>query len=152
MLYSKIVGQQEAKDRLIKMVNSSRVPHALMFIGRDGCGHLAAALAFAQHLFCKNKQMNGACGECPSCSKVSKLIHLRMSSSTRSGAKLMASTCGGHGSGWPAARCSSGTPCCMLPHQCGLRSCMESGANQMTLTIQPGRGVWRPRRSGPRPA
>ena len=75
MFYTNIVGQSEAKDRLIKMVNTHRVPHALLFSGKDGCGHLLTAITFAQHLFCKNKTELGPCGNCPSCSKVSKLIH-----------------------------------------------------------------------------
>jgi DNA polymerase-3 subunit delta' len=75
MLYEQIVGQQEAKKRLIKMVNESRVPHALLFSGKEGSGNLPAALAFAQHLFCKQKTGNGSCGTCASCNKVAKLIH-----------------------------------------------------------------------------
>lgn len=75
MLYTQIVGQQEAKQRLLKMVHENRVPHALLFSGREGSGNLPAALAFAQHLYCTNKTENGACGECAVCNKVSKLIH-----------------------------------------------------------------------------
>ncbi|MDP3556367.1 MAG: DNA polymerase III subunit delta' [Bacteroidota bacterium] len=75
MLYSEIVGQKEAKHRLIKMVVEERVPHALLFTGKEGSGNLPAALALAQHLFCKNKTEIGACGSCTSCNKVSKLIH-----------------------------------------------------------------------------
>ncbi len=75
MLYSQIVGQQEAKGRLLKMVKEGRVPHALLFTGKEGCGNLPIALAFAQHLFCKQKTESGACGTCASCNKVSKLIH-----------------------------------------------------------------------------
>lgn len=75
MLYNQIVGQQEAKHRLLKMVNEERVPHALLFAGKDGSGNLPAAMAFAQHLYCTAKTETGACGECPSCQKVSKLIH-----------------------------------------------------------------------------
>lgn len=75
MFYKDIVGQEEAKGRLIKMVNTQRVPHALLFTGKDGCGHLLTAITFAQHLYCKNKTENEPCGTCPSCSKVSKLIH-----------------------------------------------------------------------------
>lgn len=75
MRYEQIVGQQEAKSRLIKMVNDSRVPHALLFSGKEGSGNLPAALAFAQHLFCKQKTANGSCGTCAACNKVSKLIH-----------------------------------------------------------------------------
>ncbi len=75
MLYGDIVGQQEAKQRLVKMVNEERVPHALLFAGRSGSGNLPAALAFAQHLYCTNKTATGACDQCASCHKVAKLIH-----------------------------------------------------------------------------
>lgn len=57
------------------MVNDGRVPHALLFSGRDGNGNLPAALAFTQHLFCTAKTPEGACGQCSACNKVSKLIH-----------------------------------------------------------------------------
>lgn len=75
MLYSDIIGQEEPKQRLIKMVNENRVPHALLFAGKEGSGNLPAALAFAQHLFCTSRSETGACGKCISCIKVSKLIH-----------------------------------------------------------------------------
>lgn len=75
MLYNQVIGQQEAKGRLIKMVNENRVPHALLFSGKEGSGNLPAALAFAQHLYCTAKTENGACGTCSSCNKVSKMIH-----------------------------------------------------------------------------
>ena len=75
MLYNQIVGQQEPKLRLLKMVNENRVPHALLFAGKEGSGNLLAALAFAQHLYCKNSTSQGPCGTCNSCNKVSKLIH-----------------------------------------------------------------------------
>jgi len=75
MLYSQIVGQTEPKQRLLKMVNENRVPHALLFAGKEGSGNLPAAIAFAQHLFCTNKNEQGSCGECASCKKVAKLVH-----------------------------------------------------------------------------
>lgn len=75
MLYNQIIGQQEPKHRLHKMVSENRVPHALLFSGNEGSGNLAAALAFAQHLYCINKTNEGACGKCTACNKVAKLIH-----------------------------------------------------------------------------
>lgn len=57
------------------MLHDGRVPHALMFTGPDGSGNLPTALAFVQYLFCEHKQKEDACGNCPSCLKVSKLIH-----------------------------------------------------------------------------
>ncbi len=75
MFYKEIVGQEEAKFRLLKMVNTNRVSHALMLSGEDGCGNLLGALAIASHLLCKNKTTEGACGNCASCNKTKKLIH-----------------------------------------------------------------------------
>lgn len=75
MLYENIVGQQEAKQRLLKMVNEERVPHALLFSGKEGSGNLPAAIAFAQHLYCTEKTPQGACNVCAACQKVAKLIH-----------------------------------------------------------------------------
>ena len=75
MEYSQIIGQEEAKQRLQKMVSSHKVPHALLFVGKEGCGHLPAALAFVQHLFCKDKTDQGPCLNCSSCQRISKLIH-----------------------------------------------------------------------------
>ncbi len=75
MLYNKVIAQTEAKQRLKKMVVDERIPHALLFSGKDGVGNLPAALAFAQHIYCTQKTTDGACGECTSCNKVAKLIH-----------------------------------------------------------------------------
>ena len=75
MLFKNIVGQLPVKKKLLNMLHDGRVPHALMFNGLEGSGNLPAAFAFVQYLFCQNKQENDSCGTCPSCLKVSKLIH-----------------------------------------------------------------------------
>lgn len=75
MLFKNIVGQNPVKTKLLNMLHDGRVPHALMFSGPEGSGNLPAAFAFVQYLFCQNKQENDSCGVCPSCLKVSKLIH-----------------------------------------------------------------------------
>jgi DNA polymerase-3 subunit delta' len=36
---------------------------------------LALALAYATYINCENKQVDDACGKCPSCNKMSKLAH-----------------------------------------------------------------------------
>jgi len=50
MKFKEVIGQEEAKQRLLQMVREQRVPHAMMFCGPDGCGKLALALAFASYL------------------------------------------------------------------------------------------------------
>ncbi|MES2761723.1 MAG: DNA polymerase III subunit delta' [Bacteroidota bacterium] len=75
MLFKNLVGQKPVKQKLLNMLHDGRVPHALMFTGPEGSGNLPAAFAFVQFLFCENKQPEDSCGVCPSCLKVSKLIH-----------------------------------------------------------------------------
>lgn len=75
MLLKNIIGQVEVKEKIKHMLNDGRIPHALMFTGPEGSGNLPMAFAFVQYLFCENKNNNDSCGTCPSCVKVSKLIH-----------------------------------------------------------------------------
>lgn len=75
MLFKEIVGQAELKKNLIKVVNSNRLGHALLFNGNYGYGGLALALGLAQYLFCAEKGEVDSCGTCPSCLKVQKLAH-----------------------------------------------------------------------------
>jgi len=75
MLFKDVIGQQEVKDRLIRSVNENRVGHALLFLGLEGSGHLALALAFAQYLVCENRNGEDSCGKCPACIKMNKLVH-----------------------------------------------------------------------------
>ncbi len=75
MQFSQVVGQQDIKSRLVRMVKENRVSHALLFCGPEGNGKLALAIAFAQYLNCKNPQNGDSCGECSSCKKYAKLVH-----------------------------------------------------------------------------
>ena len=50
MKFSEVIGQKEAIQRLLKMVEEDRVPHAMMLCGPTGSGKMALALAFASYL------------------------------------------------------------------------------------------------------
>ncbi|HEY9543838.1 DNA polymerase III subunit [Prevotella sp.] len=50
MKFSEVIGQEEAKHRLLQMVAEERLPHAMMFCGPMGCGKMAMAMAFASYL------------------------------------------------------------------------------------------------------
>lgn len=50
MTFDNVIGQQEAKERLRKLVEENRVPHAMLFTGPRGAGKLALAIAFASYL------------------------------------------------------------------------------------------------------
>ncbi len=75
MQFSTVIGQLEVKSRLIKSVKENRVSHALLFLGAEGSGSLPLAIAFAQYLVCENQGEDDACGKCPACVKMKKLVH-----------------------------------------------------------------------------
>ncbi|MGN0066997.1 MAG: ATP-binding protein [Bacteroides sp.] len=73
--FSDIIGQEEAKQRLLQEVAEGRIAHALLFTGPEGSGKLPMALAYARYLTCQRPTPTDACGTCPSCAKWEKLIH-----------------------------------------------------------------------------
>lgn len=75
MQFKDIIGQEAIKKKLITGVQEGRIPHAQMFLGPEGNGNLALALAYAQYIGCPNKTDDDSCGTCPNCSKYGKLIH-----------------------------------------------------------------------------
>jgi len=75
MQFKHIAGQGAVKQRLINTVNDNRVSHAQLFLGPEGSGSLALAVAYAQYLSCEDKQPDDSCGVCSSCRKYQKLMH-----------------------------------------------------------------------------
>ncbi|TAH42396.1 MAG: hypothetical protein EYC69_05540 [Bacteroidetes bacterium] len=75
MQFAKVVGHDEVKSRLVTSANEGRISHAQLFLGPEGAGNLAMAIAYAQYLFCENKSLDDSCGLCSSCIKIQKLIH-----------------------------------------------------------------------------
>lgn len=75
MYFRDIIGQEEAKRRLLKEAQEGRTPHARLFCGPKGTGKLPLAIAYARYLCCTNRGEDDACGRCPSCVKFDKLAH-----------------------------------------------------------------------------
>jgi DNA polymerase-3 subunit delta' len=75
MQFKHIVGQTAIKQRLVNSVKENRVSHAQLFLGPEGSGSLALAVAYAQYLCCLDKRTDDSCGECSSCRKYQKLMH-----------------------------------------------------------------------------
>lgn len=75
MQFSTIIGQQEIKQRLVNTVKENRVSHAQLFLGPEGSGSLALAVAYAQYVSCEDKLADDSCGVCSSCRKYQKLLH-----------------------------------------------------------------------------
>ncbi len=75
MQFKNVIGQKHLKANLIREAQSMKISHAQLFSGKSGFGSLPLALAFAQYLFCEQKNDSDSCGECPACKKVEDLQH-----------------------------------------------------------------------------
>jgi len=75
MQFKDIIGQHTIKMHLVQTVKDIRVSHAQLFLGPEGSGSLALAVAYAQYINCENPLENDSCGTCRSCRKYQKLIH-----------------------------------------------------------------------------
>lgn len=99
MQFKQVIGQSSLKKELPELLNENRLAHAIIFLGREGTGGLALALAFAQYVVCERISKPLApsvvpglfgeepvteavpafsydsCGTCPACVKASALAH-----------------------------------------------------------------------------
>ena len=75
MQFKDIVGQEEAKKRLVQSVKDGRISHAQLFLGKGVNGKFALAVAYAQYINCTQKTENDSCGHCPSCIKYQAMSH-----------------------------------------------------------------------------
>ena len=82
MQFKDIVGQKDVANRLTEIIDSGRVSHAQLVLGETAGGSLQLALAYLQYLCCEHRVHHtegdlraDSCGECPSCKKISSLMH-----------------------------------------------------------------------------
>lgn len=75
MFFRDVIGQQAIKKRLIHGVQESRISHAQLIFGPEGCGTLPMAMAYARYIHCTSRGNDDSCGTCPSCQKYDKLVH-----------------------------------------------------------------------------
>jgi DNA polymerase-3 subunit delta' len=75
MRFESVVGQDKIKNHLAETLRAGRTAHAQIFLGPEGSGQLAMALAYAQYLLCEDPGENDSCGVCNACKKTQKHIH-----------------------------------------------------------------------------
>lgn len=75
MYFKDIPGKETLKRTLINAVEKERIPHAQIFLAKEGFGGLPMALAYASYIMCENKNGEDSCGECSHCRKSHKRIH-----------------------------------------------------------------------------
>ncbi|MFM2213138.1 MAG: hypothetical protein RL427_401 [Bacteroidota bacterium] len=54
MQFSDLLGQDYIKNHLVSSALAGRIPHAQLFVGPEGSGTLATAVAYAQFILCQN--------------------------------------------------------------------------------------------------
>ncbi|MEX0291614.1 MAG: ATP-binding protein [Flavobacteriaceae bacterium] len=53
MYFKELLGLPHIKKHLTFSAEAGRIPHAQLFVGPEGCGKLAMALAYAQYILCE---------------------------------------------------------------------------------------------------
>ena len=71
-MFTNLLGNNEAKETLRRLVAGARLPGSLLFIGDEGIGKKLFALEFAKILNCRNRVGVEACDECSSCKRISR--------------------------------------------------------------------------------
>jgi DNA polymerase-3 subunit delta' len=74
-MFEKLPHPDTLKEKLIQMYASGKIPHAILFEGKEGSGNLAIALSFARLILCDQATPTDACGVCASCKKTEILGH-----------------------------------------------------------------------------
>jgi len=75
MTFKDIHGNEAVVSALRGMVDSGRIPHAMLLHENDGGGAVPIVLAFIRYLYCRNRHDGDACCACPACNRTAKLIH-----------------------------------------------------------------------------
>lgn len=75
MQFKEVLGHSSIIENLRQMVDSNRVPHAILFTEKHGYGALNLALATISYMFCSSRTGGDSCQCCNQCSKTGKLVH-----------------------------------------------------------------------------
>ncbi len=71
-MFDQLTGNERVKHLLGRMLESGRVPGALLFSGEEGVGKKLFALEIAKALNCRAPQGVEGCGKCPACVRISR--------------------------------------------------------------------------------
>lgn len=71
-MFSSLIGNDEVKESLRRLLADSRVPGSLLFTGEHGIGKKLFALELGKALNCRNRNGLEACDQCSSCKRISR--------------------------------------------------------------------------------
>lgn len=66
-MFEKIIGNDDTKTRLRRLVANERVPNSLLFAGPDGIGKRRFAIELSKALICPDRTSGDACDVCSVC-------------------------------------------------------------------------------------
>ena len=84
MHFSEVLGQEAIKSRLKTAITSNHLAHAQLFVGAEGSGTLAMALALAREVLCSAEGLT---------EEQKRAGHLKMDPSKPSGPSFCVSCC-----------------------------------------------------------
>lgn len=68
MKFSDITGHENCIKSMRELVDSDRIPHAILIAGQPGIGKMRLARAMTNYIYCQNRTPEGdSCGKCPAC-------------------------------------------------------------------------------------
>jgi DNA polymerase III subunit delta' len=71
-MFSRLIGNEDVKESLRRLLGSGRLPASILFSGEEGIGKKLFALEVAKALNCRNRTGIEACDECSSCKRITK--------------------------------------------------------------------------------
>jgi DNA polymerase-3 subunit delta' len=71
-MFSTLIGNDEVKESLRRLLAGGRLPGSLLFTGEEGIGKKLFALELAKALNCRHRVGVEACDECSSCKRISR--------------------------------------------------------------------------------
>lgn len=94
-MFNKLVGNDNVKQTLKRLIAKGRVPNSLLFAGDEGVGKLQFALELARAFICTDPKDGEACGVCAACSRVDAFVIPESTDKTKDEFKKV--FFGGHG-------------------------------------------------------
>lgn len=80
-MLDQLSGNERVKKLLKRIIETRRVPGAMLFTGEDGIGKKLFALEIAKALNCRSPRGAEGCGRCPSCARIGKFNYPQSSDS-----------------------------------------------------------------------
>src|SRR5258708_6986904 len=71
-MFSTLIGNDEVKESLRRLLSGGRVPGSMLFTGDEGMGKKLLALELAKALNCRQRNGIEACDQCSSCKRLSR--------------------------------------------------------------------------------